>query len=222
MMTATTTAANASTYNLDLVVGRRMINNGAYGYFNGYIVEVITAEGYLKGQFRLGDFDGEEHILPASILGSRPWAAMPETCTPDEVAYILAVIEAKKSAAKRAQAAQEAADAAECARLVEAHPDLVTGRYRDTAVVNMRTLLKQAFASSHKGVRFSVTQPRGSGVDGVNIKWTGGPSEAEVSEVVARFQSSSWSDETGTVSCRTPWNNTFGGCGAIHYTRTRS
>jgi hypothetical protein len=84
----------------------------------------------------------------------------------------------------------------------------------------MRVLLKKAFAVSHKGVRFSVTQPRGSGVNSVDIKWTNGPSEDEVRAIVGKFQSSRFDGMTdGYESTRSVWTDTFGGCNGIFYTR---
>ena len=187
-------------------------------YFNGYVVEVLT-EGYHKGYLRLGNHDGDERVMPASILRSLPWRVMDDSCTSDEVAFILAAVAAKKSAAVRARAAKEAREAAEQAELIKAI-SIVVGRYRDSAVVNMRTLLKKAFAVSHKGVRFSVTQPRGSGVNSVDVRWTGGPSEDEVREVVGGFQSSRFDGMTDShESTRSVWTDTFGGCSGIFYTR---
>lgn len=216
----TARAANTSTYpTAEIVVGRR-INNGAPSmYFNGFVVEVLT-EGYHKGYLRLGSLNGDERVVPASILRSLPWRVMDDACTSDEVAFILAAIAAKKSAAVRAKAIKEAREAAERETLIAANPDLVVGRYRDSAVVNMRTLLKKAFAVSHKGVRFSVTQPRGSGVNSVDVRWTGGPSEDEVREVVGGFQSSRFDGMTDShESTRSVWTDTFGGCSGIFYTR---
>ena len=213
----TARAANTSTYpTAEIVVGRR-INNGAPSmYFNGFVVEVLT-EGYHKGYLRLGSLNGDERVVPASILRSLPWRVMDDACTSDEVAFILAAVAAKKSAAVRARAAKEAREAAEQAELIKAI-SIVVGRYRDSAVVNMRTLLKKAFAVSHKGVRFSVTQPRGSGVNSVDVRWTGGPSEDEVRAI--KFQSSRFNSMTDShESTRSVWTDTFGGCSGIFYTR---
>ena len=216
----TARAANTSTYpTAEIVVGRRINNSAPSMYFDGFVIELLT-EGYHKGYLRLGSLNGDERVVPASILRSLPWRVMDDACTSDEVAFILAAVAAKKSAAVRARAAKEAREAAEQAELIKANPDLVVGRYRDSAVVNMRTLLKKAFAVSHKGVRFSVTQPRGSGVNSVDVRWTGGPSEDEVRAIVGKFQSSRFNSMTDShESTRSVWTDTFGGCSGIFYTR---
>lgn len=95
----------------------------------------------------------------------------------------------------------------QCAALRAANPKLKVGKYRDTAAVNIRTMLKAAFP----GVRFSVTQSTGSMTDQINVRWEDGPTEAAVKEVIGCFKAGSFD---GMTECyeysRSAWTETFG------------
>jgi hypothetical protein len=83
------------------------------------------------------------------------------------------------------------------------------------AAQNVRILLKREF----KGVKFSVTSDYSS----LNIKWTDGPTVAQVNHVVGRFdigRSDTQSDYFYTEE--SPWSKLFGGVQYLWTSRTES
>lgn len=162
--------------------------------------------------------DGATVRLPADMLTGGPgcWSALAEVAHSDEVALLVGLGEARKSADKRAAEAAATAHAAEIEALKLAHPELEAGRYRESAAKNMRKLLRAAFP----GVKISVTQPRGSMVSSIDVTWTGGPERSEVAAICRRFESSYFDGMTdSTVSKSTAWTDTFGGCSGVFLRR---
>ena len=163
--------------------------------------------------------DGVSTRLPLDMLLGGPgvFTGLAAVAHPDEVALFTGLAAARKSADKR-KAERAAADlAAECEALKVAYPELEVGSRREEAARNMRKLLRAAFP----GVRFSVTQPRGSMVYSIDVAWTGGPEQGDVQPICGRFISSIFDGQTdGYDSCRTAWTDTFGGCNGVFYRRT--
>ena len=132
-----------------------------------------------------------------------------------ELAAAVAMMRAS-AAATKTQAEQ--AHAAELQRLAEEYPQLkrAEGRYSGGgkhAAINARILLKQHF----KGTKFSVTSDYSS----LAIRWTGGPTDAAVTEIISRFDigaSDTQSDYFYTVA--TAWSELFGGAQYVNTYRT--
>ena len=163
--------------------------------------------------------DGASTRLPAAMLTGGPgvFTGLVAVAHPDEVALFVGLAAARKSADKR-KAERAAADlVAECEALKLKHPELEVGSRREEAAKNMRKLLRMFFP----GVKFSVTQPRGSMVYSIDVSWTGGPEQGDVQSICGRFISSSFDGQTDSYeSCRTAWTDTFGGCNGVFYRRT--
>lgn len=133
-----------------------------------------------------------------------------------QLAGAAATVKASTSATK-AQA--EAAHAKALIDLPAQYPQLKRAETSNAggklAAVNMRILLKAAFA----GVKFGVTSDYSS----VRVSWTDGPSSAEVDAVIGRFDigaSDSQSDYFYTI--RTAFSELFGGCQYLSTSRTNS
>ena len=130
----------------------------------------------------------------------------------------LAAAAASRKASKTAKAeTQEQAFNAATERLAAEYPYLnkVTQGGGKEAAQNVRILLKREF----KGVKFSVTSDYSS----VSIKWTDGPTVAQVNDVVGRFdigRSDTQSDYFYTEE--SPWSKLFGGVQYLWTSRTES
>lgn len=158
----------------------------------GYCARVILSDGRelqdVRGiaTHRTG---GQRVILAHGIAG------------PDELVQLVgaaATLKASRQAA--ADLAQRAHDEVRAA-LPGQHPHLTPGA---TAAQNIRAALKHSFP----GVRFSV---RTDG-NAVNVRWTDGPTDADVSPIVDRFQQGHFDGMTDCYEySRSPFCETFGG-----------
>lgn len=145
------------------------------------------------------------HISEAQGCRHR-FLALDEFVTEEDIAGLHAKRAMKVAADKASEDAKKKAFAEEVERLKAAHPDLVAGSDRKAAAANIRKLLKQ-----FKGVKFSVTSDHSS----INIRWTDGPTEKSVDEIVSKFKEGYFD---GSDDCykytASPWNHCFG---AVRY-----
>ena len=132
--------------------------------------------------------------------------ALDEFVTEEDIAGLHAKRAMKVAADKACEDAKKKAFAEEVERLKAAHPDLVAGSDRKAAAANIRKLLKQ-----FKGVKFSVTSDRNS----VYVRWTDGPTEKSVDEIVSKFKEGYFDGSDDCYKYTTsPWNHCFG---AVRY-----
>jgi hypothetical protein len=165
----------------------------------GLEVEAITEDGATHRCIHAKDFSDKNgvHWKLSTTRHGAPYLA--------QLSAAVAMRTAQATAAKELEAK---AHAAELARLAVEFAHL---ERRDNthgggvfAARNMRTELKRAFP----GVKFSVKSDYSS----VNVRWTDGPTDAQVSEVIGRFDigaSDTQSDYFYTVS--TAFSELFGG-----------
>lgn len=126
---------------------------------------------------------------------------------------------AKKAADSAREETKAKAREEERARIEAEYPQLhkVDGRHGGGvhAAKNIRILLKQCF----KGIKFSVRSDYSS----CRVSWTNGPTEAQVNEVIGRFDigaSDTMTDYFYTVS--TAWSDAFGGVQYLFTSREES
>lgn len=145
------------------------------------------------------------HISEAQGCRHR-FLALDEFVTEEDIAGLHAKRAMKVAADKAREDAKKKAFAEEVERLKAAHPDLVAGSNRKAAAANIRKLLKQ-----FKGVKFSVTSDRNS----VYVRWTDGPTEKSVDEIVSKFKEGYFDGSDDCYKYTTsPWNHCFG---AVRY-----
>lgn len=149
------------------------------------------------------------HISEAEGCRHRVLALDDEFATEEEIAGLHAKRALKIAADKARQEAANQAFAAEVERLKAEYPDLVAGDDRKAAAANIRKLLKQ-----FKGVKFSVTSDHNS----VYVRWTDGPTEKSVDEIVSKFKGGYFDGSDDCYKYTTsPWNHCFG---AVRYAFT--
>lgn len=145
------------------------------------------------------------HISEAQGCRHR-FLALDEFVTEEDIAGLHAKRAMKVAADKAREDAKKKAFAEEVERLKAAHPDLVAGSDRKAAAANIRKLLKQ-----FKGVKFSVTSDHNS----VYVRWTDGPTEKSVDEIVSKFKEGYFDGSDDCYKYTTsPWNHCFG---AVRY-----
>lgn len=133
------------------------------------------------------------------------------------LAQLAAAVASRKAARTAKEETQAQAFASETDRLAAEYPYLnqVTRGGGKEAAKNVRIMLKRSFP----GVKFGVT----SDYSKISIKWTDGPTNAQVSEVVARFdigRSDAQTDYFYTEG--TAWSGLFGGVQYLWTSRTES
>lgn len=135
------------------------------------------------------------------------------------LSQIAAAHAAKKAMDSARKETQAKTMADERARLEAEYPQLhkADGRHGGGvhAAKNIRILLKQKF----KGIKFSVRSDYSS----CRVNWTDGPTDAQVNEVIGRFDigaSDTMTDYFYTVS--TAWSDTFGGVQYLFTSREES
>lgn len=145
------------------------------------------------------------HISEAQGCRHR-FLALDEFVTEEDIAGLHAKRAMKVAADKAREDAKKKAFAEEVERLKAAHPDLVAGSDRKAAAANIRKLLKQ-----FKGVKFSVTSDHNS----VYVRWTDGPTEKSVDEILSKFKEGYFDGSDDCYKYTTsPWNHCFG---AVRY-----
>lgn len=145
------------------------------------------------------------HISEAQGCRHR-FLALDEFVTEEDIAGLHAKRAMKVAADKAREDAKKKDFAEEVERLKAAHPDLVAGSDRKAAAANIRKLLKQ-----FKGVKFSVTSDHNS----VYVRWTDGPTEKSVDEIVSKFKEGYFDGSDDCYKYTTsPWNHCFG---AVRY-----
>lgn len=150
------------------------------------------------------------HISEAQGCRHR-FLALDEFVTEEDIAGLHAKRALKLAADKASEDAKKKAFAEEVERLKAAHPDLVAGSDRKAAAANIRKLLKQ-----FKGVKFSVTSDHNS----VYVRWTDGPAEKSVDEIVSKFKEGYFDGSDDCYKYTTsPWNHCFGAVRYVFPTR---
>lgn len=134
----------------------------------------------------------------------------------DELAGLMAgaaILVAQERAAKDEAAA---ARAVEIERIKAENPTLAQGSDPKTAAKNIRVMLKAAFPK----IKFSVRAPR---YDSIYVRWTDGPTRAQVEAIADRFQDGHFD---GMDDCykygNSPWCKTFGGARYVSCDRDTS
>lgn len=133
------------------------------------------------------------------------------------LAQLAAAVASQKAARTAKEETQAQAFASETERLTAEYPYLnrvIHGGGKEAAQ-NVRIMLKRSFP----GVKFGVT----SDYSNISIKWTDGPTDAQVSEVVARFDIGRSDTQTDYFYTeRTAWSGLFGGVQYLWTSRTES
>jgi len=184
----------------------------------GAIIEIDAASTIARVKVQLED--GREWTTLAHSFNPAPGCRFALNWKMHGQPYLaqLAAAVASRKASKTAKAeTQEQAFNAATERLAAEYPYLnkVTGGGGKEAAQNVRILLRREF----KGVKFSVTSDHSS----VSIKWTDGPTAAQVNDVVRRFdigRSDTQSDYFYTAE--SPWSKLFGGVQYLSTSRTES
>lgn len=107
--------------------------------------------------------------------------------------------------------AEQAAMQAAVAALRAAHPQLETPtRERDALVTAARNLRAQLRAR-WPGVKFSVRTSRYSGGNSIDVSWTDGPTDEQVSAIANRYQAGHFDGMTDCYEYhRSAWTEAFG------------
>lgn len=119
--------------------------------------------------------------------------------------------------------AQQAARESAARALQAAFPNLVPVSDKtdslQAAAKNIRLELKQAFP----GVKFSVKSRRFSGGDAIDVRWIDGPTDAQVTPIVRRFQAGSFDGMTDSYTYeQSAWRDAFGDARYISTARDHS
>ncbi|GBQ81718.1 LPD29 domain-containing protein [Asaia bogorensis] len=213
-----------------------MVSTGLYGRGIGYITAIYgeqkpeTIERFLgcaiggQAEFDIVfEYGGRSMNLPECILHDEEWKIFPKEAGFADTTK-LAELEKAADVYTAAKDAEERVRSSKFARAVEdlkadpAYADLEQGGSQGggLAVKNIRKLLKAAF----KTTKFSIRNPE----EGcIYVRWRGGPSEDQVSEITDRFRnrpsehSTDWSKDGDT-----PWNKTFGGAEYVFTSRSEA
>lgn len=172
-------------------------------------VDVVFANGH------------QARAVPESIVRGIQWRISDEVASADEIAAALAHAACVQAQKRAAEDAAKAAHAAEVARL-QAAPEfahLAQGddRYSGKlAAANVRTELRRAFP----GVKFSV---RKSSHGTVNVRWTDGPTAAEVQDIASKYKRGHFNGMEDIYEDERPaWCEVFGGAEYVFYEREES
>lgn len=117
--------------------------------------------------------------------------------------------------------AEREARAAAAARLQAAHPDLVSPEHTKggalvAAAKNIRTQLKARWPH----VKFSVRTDRFSGGDSIDVKWTDGPTTAQVDAIIGRYKAGTFDGMTDSYEYKNDaWIDAFGDAKYVHSSR---
>lgn len=214
-----------------------MVSTSLYGRGIGYITAIYGEQKpetvrRVLSVFATGgqaEFDivfgsgGRSRKLPECILRGVQWKIFPKEKGFADASK-LAELEAAADAHKAAKDAEEREKEAAFARAVEAlradpaYADLEQGDARDGALAakNIRKLLKAAF----KTTKFSV---RKSEYGSIYVRWSGGPSEDEVSEITDRFKTGTFNHQSDCAGQEdTPWSKSFGGSEYVFTSRSEA
>lgn len=172
-------------------------------------VDVVFANGH------------QARAVPESIVRGIQWRISDEVASADEIAAALADAACVQAQKRAAEDAAKAAHAAEVARL-QAAPEfahLAQGddRYSGKlAAANVRTELRRAFP----GVKFSV---RKSSHGTVNVRWTDGPTAAEVQDIASKYKRGHFNGMEDIYEDERPaWCEVFGGAEYVFCDREES
>ncbi|WP_336764422.1 LPD29 domain-containing protein [Asaia sp. VD9] len=214
-----------------------MVSTPLYDRGRGYITAIhgeqmpqtVKRIGGLMGTGGNAHFDiifeiGARSVrLPECIIHGPQWKIYPKEAGFAE-AWRLAELEKLASDLEAAQLAKEREEEAAFARVVEAlkadpaYADLEQGDDCDGALAakNIRKLLKAAF----KTTKFSV---RKSEYGCIYVRWCGGPSEDQVSEITGRFKTGTFDHHSDCARQEdTPWSKSFGGAEYVFTSRSEA
>lgn len=172
-------------------------------------VDVVFANGH------------QAHQVPEAIVRGIQWRISDEVASAEMIAAALAHAACVQAQKRAVEDAAKAAYAAEVVRLQGAaefaHLAQGDDRYSGTlAAANIRTELRRAFP----GVKFSV---RKSGHGTVNVRWTDGPTEAELKDIAGKYKRGSFNGmEDIYEDARPAWCEVFGGAGYVFCDREES
>lgn len=187
----------------------------------GAIIEVAPCK-YYGLRLMVGLEDGRQWQCDPSSFSDSPGSRFAFNWKHHGAPY-LAQLTGAHAAKKAADSAREETKAkareAERARIEAEYPQLhkVDGRHGGGvhAAKNIRILLKQCF----KGIKFSVRSDYSS----CRVNWTDGPTEAQVKEVIGRFDIGAADYSTDYFYIvSTAWSDTFGGVQYLFTSREES
>ena len=172
-------------------------------------VDVVFANGH------------QARAVPEAIVRGIQWRISDEVASADEIAAALAHAACVQAQKRAAEDAARAAYAAEVARLQGAPEfahlaqgdDRYSGRL---AASNVRTELRRAFP----GVKFSVRKSRHGTV---NVRWTDGPTAAEVQDIASKYKRGHFNGMEDIYEDERPaWCEVFGGAEYVFCERDES
>lgn len=119
--------------------------------------------------------------------------------------------------------AQQAARNVAAQALAAANPHLIpvwaAKHSRDAACKNIRIELKRAFP----GIKFSVKGDSFSGGDSIDVRWTDGPTTAQVDAIIGRYSAGSFNGMEDIYEySRDAWTDAFGDAKYVHSSRANS
>lgn len=155
--------------------------------------------------------NGESRHVPAQIVSSLPYHIHDGIAAPEEIAAIRAQFAAYKAqeAAKRDEAAKARAELRE--RLIREHPELVRVSDACNSLVAAGKNIRKQLAAAFPGVKFAVRSSRFSGGDSISVRWTDGPTSAQVKSIVDRYRAGDFDGMTDSYEYRhDPWTDLFG------------
>jgi len=159
--------------------------------------------------------------LPDCIIRGVQWTVYAAIADADQIQRLLFRAE-EHAAEEQAEEARKAAAHATAVAMLRVSPEFshlaqdVDGQSGPKlAVANIRKALKKAFP----GVKFSVR----SDYSAARIRWTDGPTDAQVCAVVDRFQAGSFNGMEDIYEYhRAPWGDVFGGIQYVFTSREES
>lgn len=176
------------------------IHTGAICFGGGAYFDVVYTDGSISQK------------IPESILHGVQWRILDEVASAEELQQMLAFAEREKSRKAEEEKSRKEKFDAEVAALRNTpeyqYLQTVTtdGPHGSTLVaLNIRRELKAAFP----GTKFSVTK---HGWDAVRVKWTDGPSMAQVRAITRKYKSGYFDAMEDMYQYQqSPWTTVFGG-----------
>jgi hypothetical protein len=153
----------------------------------------------------------ESKHIPVEIVGRLPYRIHDGIATPEEIAAIRAQLAAHNAqeAAKRDEATRARAELRE--RLIREHPELVRVSDSCNSLIAAGKNIRKQLTAAFPGVKFAVRSSRFSGGDSINVRWTDGPTSAQVKSIVDRYRAGDFDGMTDSYEYRhDPWTDLFG------------
>jgi hypothetical protein len=119
--------------------------------------------------------------------------------------------------------AQQAARQSVAAAAQAANPHLVPISDKVDSLQAAAKNIRIELARTFPGVKFSVKSSRFSGGDSITVRWTDGPTSAQVDEIADRYQAGSFDGMADIYEySHSAWRDAFGDAKYIHSTRENS